>query len=187
MEFKEIVAITGMPGLFQLLSTKSDGAIVKDITDESVKFISARKYNITPLDSIEVYTIGENVKLAEVMHSIYTHEAAGTAPVNVKTATKAQLIAYFKVVFPTIDEDRVYQSDMKKMVKWYQMLSEKGILKFEEADAPAEAAPATIAETATDTPAETQAPVAEATPDAPAETPAPIAEAEPATTEETTA
>jgi hypothetical protein len=131
MEYREIVAVTGLTGLYQLLTTKSDGAIVRNVADKSTKFISARQHNVTPLDSIEVYTTGENVRLQHVFQMMQEQEA--TIPLaDVKTANNAGIKAYFKSIFPEFDEDRVYVSDMKKMLKWYDLLKENDLLHFEQ-------------------------------------------------------
>lgn len=129
MEYKEIVSVTGLGGLFHLLTTKSDGAIVRNISDKSTKFISARKHNVTPLESIEVYTTGENVRLHEVFQNMKDIESK-TAPVDAK-ASGDDIRAYFTTVLPEFDHDRVYVSDMKKMLKWYQLLKENDLLNFD--------------------------------------------------------
>jgi hypothetical protein len=135
MKYKEIVAVTGLSGLYQLLTTKSDGAVVRSIADKTTKFISARKHNVTPLDSIEVYTTGENVKLETVFRKI-TENEANIALIDTRTANNNQIKAYFKSIFPEFDEDRVYVSDMKKMVKWYEILKANDLLEFDgEAEA----------------------------------------------------
>lgn len=131
MEYKEIVSVTGLGGLFHLLTTKSDGAIVRNISDKSTKFISARKHNVTPLESIEVYTTGENVRLHEVFQNMKDTESK-TPPVDAK-ASSDDIRAYFTTVLPEFDHDRVYVSDMKKMLKWYQMLKENDLLNFDVA------------------------------------------------------
>lgn len=136
MKYREIVAITGLGGLYQLLTTKSDGAIVRNVADKSTKFISARQHNVTPLDSIEVYTIGDNVRLQDVFLKMKEHEAT-TPPVDPKGISNADIKAYFKTILPEFDEDRVYVSDMKKMLKWYELLKADGLLEFEEEAAPA--------------------------------------------------
>ena len=130
MKYKEIVSVTGLSGLYQLLSTKSDGAIVRNVGDKLTKFISARQHNVTPLDSIEVYTIADNVRLEYVFQKISEYTAT-QPPIDIKTANKEQIIAYFKAVLPELDEDRVYVSDMKKMLKWYDLLQSNGLLQFE--------------------------------------------------------
>lgn len=143
MEYREIVAVTGLSGLYQLLTTKSDGAIVRNVGDKTTKFISARQHNVTPLESIEVYTTGENVRLHEVFQKMQQSEAT-TALADPKADNKT-IKAYFKSIFPEFDDERVYVSDMKKMLKWYELLKANDLLRFEELteeEAPADAAPA---------------------------------------------
>lgn len=130
MQYREIVAVTGLGGLFQLIASKQDGAIVRSLEDKSTKFVSSRVHNFTPLESIEVFTTGDNVNLAEVFKAMQEQEAK-TAPVDTKADNNA-IKSYFKSVFPTFDEERVYVSDMKKMVKWYAILKNNDLLKFEE-------------------------------------------------------
>jgi hypothetical protein len=154
MQYREIVAVTGLGGLFQLIASKQDGAIVRSLEDKSTKFVSSRVHNFTPLESIEVFTTGDNVNLAEVFKAMQEQEAK-TAPVDSKADNNA-IKSYFKSVFPTFDEERVYVSDMKKMVKWYAILKSNDLLRFDEVaedgqetDAPAaEAASAPGAEVA---------------------------------------
>ncbi len=130
MEYREIVAVTGIGGLFQLLTTKSDGAIVRNLTDKSTKFIPARVHNVTPIESIEIYTIEENVRLHVVLQAIKDSEKS-TPIVDAKKADNNTIKNYFKTVFPTLDEDRVYVSDMKKMLKWYELLKANDLLNFD--------------------------------------------------------
>lgn len=153
MQYREIVAVTGLGGLFQLIASKQDGAIVRSLEDKSTKFVSSRVHNFTPLESIEVFTTGDNVNLAEVFKAMQDQEAK-IAPIEAKADNNA-IKSYFKSVFPTFDEERVYVSDMKKMVKWYSILKNNDLLKFEEvaedaqeAVPAAEAAPVAEAEAA---------------------------------------
>lgn len=128
MEYREIVAVTGIGGLFQLITTKSDGAIVRSLADKSTKFIPARVHNVTPIESIEIYTTGENVRLHEVLQAM---DKSSIERVDVKKADNNSIKAYFQQVFPSFDEDRVYVSDMKKIVKWYEILKANDLLHFE--------------------------------------------------------
>ncbi|MFI5195644.1 MAG: DUF5606 domain-containing protein [Chitinophagales bacterium] len=131
MEYREIVAVTGLSGLYQLVTTKSDGAIVRSVADKLTKFISARQHNVTPLDSIEVYTTGDNVRLQHVFKKMQEHET--TIPLaDAKSADNTTIKQYFKSIFPEFDEERVYVSDMKKMLKWYDLLKANDLLHFEE-------------------------------------------------------
>lgn len=131
MDYKEIVSVTGIGGLYQLLTSKSDGAIVRNISDKTTKFISARLHNVTPLESIEVYTTGDNVRLHEVFQKMKEAEGSTPAPSDAKKADNNAIKSYFDKVFPDFDQDRVYVSDMKKMLKWYHMLKENDLLNFE--------------------------------------------------------
>ncbi|MBA3827812.1 MAG: DUF5606 domain-containing protein [Taibaiella sp.] len=131
MEYREIVAVTGLGGLFQLLATKSDGAIVRNLADKTTKFISARLHNVTPLESIEVYTTGENVRLHQVFEKMKETEDS-VDKTNLKGADNNSIKKYFKGIFPEVDDDRVYVSDMKKMLKWYELLKENDLLNFDK-------------------------------------------------------
>jgi len=146
MEYKEIVAVTGLGGLYQLLASKSDGAIVKSLSDLSTKFISARKHQVTPLESIEIYTVGENVRLHEVLTELKSvDDKTGLIEAS---ASNTEIKNFFKTTYPEIDEERVYVSDMKKMLKWYQLLKSNDLLNF-QAETPAEVqaeAPAEVKE-----------------------------------------
>jgi hypothetical protein len=128
MEYREIVAVTGIGGLFQLVSTKADGAIVRNLADKTTKFISARLHNVTPLESIEIYTTGDNVRLHEVFQMM---KDSSTPIADPKKLDDKGVKAYFKGIFPEFDEERVYVSDMKKMLKWYQLLKANDLLNFE--------------------------------------------------------
>jgi hypothetical protein len=131
MEYSRIVAVTGLPGLFELMSSKSDGAIVRSLEDGTTKFVSARVHNLSHLESIEVYTTGENVNLAEVMTAMKSSKTK--LP---DTKDNKALKNYFEEVYPDIDFERVYASDMKKMVKWYEVLDKNDIeIKLSEEEA----------------------------------------------------
>ncbi len=134
MEYREIVAVTGLGSLYQLLTTKSDGAIVRNVADKTTRFISARQHNVTPLESIEVYTTGENVRLHHVFQKMQQQEAS-IPLADAKTADNAAIKVYFKSIFPEFDEERVYVSDMKKMLKWYDILKANDLLRFEQQEA----------------------------------------------------
>ena len=149
MEYRQIVAITGLSGLYQLMNTKNDGAIVKSLKDNSVKFISARIHHLTPLESIEIYTNDENVRIHEVFEMIKKDDAPAEA-INSKKDDKAAK-ALFKTYLPNYDEDRVYVSDIKKVFKWYSILKENDLLNFDYLDQEEETAEtAEIAEAITE-------------------------------------
>lgn len=135
MEYAKIVAVTGLPGLFELVSSKSDGAIVKSLEDNSSKFVSSRIHNFSHLESIEVYTVRDNVNLVDIFTAM-----SNSSEKLPDEKDNAAVKKYFENVYPDLDFDRVYSSDMKKMVKWFAVLKANDIeIKLREAaEEPAE-------------------------------------------------
>ena len=123
MEYNKLVAVTGMPGLYELLSSKADGGIVKSLQDGSSKFVSNRVHQFSHLESIEIYTTEDNVNLVEIFQGM----ASSKEKMPDAKAGNDEIKKYFTAVYPTIDIERVYASDMKKMLKWYEILAEQKI------------------------------------------------------------
>ena len=131
MEYNKIIAVTGMPGLYELLSSKADGAIVRALDDKSTRFVASRSHNFSHLESIEVYTVRDNVNLVDVLKAM--EESKETLP---DEKDNAALKAYFAKVYPDLDFSRVYSSDLKKMVKWFSVLKANDIeIKLTEPEA----------------------------------------------------
>ncbi len=133
MKFNELVAISGLSGLYQLVSTKSDGAIVRSLDDKTTKFVAARAHNVTPLDSIEVFTQEDNIRLWDVFQVFKEN----VSKVNLSDAAKMdnnKIKDAFGILFPQYDRDRVYTSDMKKMIKWYGILESYNLLEADESN-----------------------------------------------------
>ena len=129
MEYAKIVAVTGLPGLFELVSSKSDGAIVRSLEDKSTKFVSSRIHNFSHLESIEVYTVRDNVNLVDIFTAM--QNSGENLPDDKDNAAVKK---YFEKVYADLDFDRVYSSDMKKMVKWFGVLKSNDIeIKLREA------------------------------------------------------
>ena len=122
MEYSKLVAVTGLPGLFELISSKTDGAIVRSLDDKTTRFVSNRVHNFSHLESIEIYTVQDNVNLVDVLTAM--DKASGTLPDEKDTAA---IKKYFEKVYPDMDFERVYSSDMKKMVKWFSVLKKNDI------------------------------------------------------------
>ncbi len=122
MEYSKLVAVTGLPGLFELINSKNDGAIVRSLEDKSTRFVSNRIHQFSQLESIEVYTVRDNVNLVDVFNAM---DKAGIALPDDKDA--AAVKKYFEKAFPDMDFERVYNSDMKKMVKWFAILKKNNI------------------------------------------------------------
>ncbi|HTB51376.1 MAG TPA: DUF5606 domain-containing protein [Ferruginibacter sp.] len=166
MDYNKLVSITGLSGLYELLSSKADGGVVRSLEDKSTKFVSTRIHSFSHLESIEIFTTKDNVNLVEVLTAM---KDSKTKVPDAKADNKA-LKTYFEKVYPDMDFERVYASDMKKMVKWLEILTAHKIdIKLTEA--PKE-------EAATEAAAEAKAPKEKA--------PAKTAAAKPATAKSTT-
>jgi len=122
MEYSKIVSVTGLPGLFELINTKSDGAIVRSLDDKTTRFASSRIHNFSHLETIEVYTVGDNVNLAEVFQAM--EKNSGSLP---DTKDNGAIRKYFEKVYANIDFERVYNSDLKKMIKWFEVLKKNSV------------------------------------------------------------
>ena len=131
MEYNKIIAVTGLPGLYELLSSKSDGAIVRSLDDKTTRFVSSRIHNFSHLESIEVYTVRDNVNLVDILKAM---EASTTKLPHEKDA--GALKNYFTKVYPDLDFGRVYSSDLKKMVRWFSILKSNNI-EFKLTEEPA--------------------------------------------------
>ncbi|MFT3949867.1 MAG: DUF5606 domain-containing protein [Agriterribacter sp.] len=122
MEYSKIISVTGLPGLYELLSSKGDGAIVRSLDDKSSRFVSSRSHNFSHLESIEIFTVRDNVNLAEVF--LVMKENNTPLP---DAKDNAAVKKYFEAVYPDMDFERVYTSDMKKIVKWLEMLTSNNV------------------------------------------------------------
>lgn len=123
MNYSKLVSVTGLSGLYELVSTKADGGIVRSLEDKSTKFVSNRIHNFSHLESIEVYTVKENTNLTDVFLAMKNSEEK--AP---DSKADAKVIkSYFEKVYPDLDFERVYASDMKKMLKWFSVINSNNI------------------------------------------------------------
>lgn len=123
MEYRKIVSVTGLSGLFELVSSRGDGGVVRSLEDKTTKFVSNRIHNFSQLEGIEIYTTDENVNLVEIFDAI----KAGKDEIPNSGADNKTIKSYFEKIFPKLDFERVYVSDMKKMLKWYDILTKAGV------------------------------------------------------------
>jgi hypothetical protein len=122
MEYSKLVAVTGLPGLFELISSRGDGAVVRSLDENKTQFISSRVHNFSHLESIEVYTQRDNVNLVDVFNTM--EKDGGSLP---DSKDNDAVKKYFEKVYPEMDFERVYSSDMKKMVKWFESLKKHNV------------------------------------------------------------
>jgi len=125
----KIISISGKPGLFKLLSQTRNGVIAESIINKEKTSVNSIQH-INLLSEIQVYGLVEEFPLIKVFEKIFQHESGTKIKINPKSATKF-LEAYFFEVFQDYDRDRVYPSHIKKIIQWYNILLDVGVLKFE--------------------------------------------------------
>ena len=121
MEFNKIIAVTGKPGLFQILSQTKTGVIVKSIVDGK-RFPITATHNVSLLENIAIYTYEEEVPLAKVLKNMADKEDGKEGISHKESAAK--LTTYFSEILPGYDEERVYASNIKKVIQWYNTLAQ---------------------------------------------------------------
>jgi hypothetical protein len=122
MDLKDVATISGKSGLFRILKPTRAGVILETIDDQKSKIVAGANNRVSILKEISVYTLNEegSVPLEEVLMSIYK-EYKGEVPLTSKSSND-ELKSFISKVVPEYDEDRVYTSDIKKMVVWYNLL-----------------------------------------------------------------
>ena len=121
---KEILSISGKPGLQKLISNSSNAIIVESLIDGK-RFPAYSNSKIIALEDISIYTEAEDMPLKEVF------KENGKSALSHKEPTE-KILAYFEEIVPEYDKERVYVSDMKKIIQWYNLLTEKGMLDLDE-------------------------------------------------------
>ena len=128
-----ILAIAGKPGLYRLVNRGNRSLIVETIDKAKKRMPAFGTDRIISLADIAMYTDSEEVPLRQVLKNMLEKEGGKKASIDVKKASKDELAAYVGEVLPNFDRDRVFPSDMKKLVQWYDILVENGLTDFDEA------------------------------------------------------
>lgn len=133
---KDILSISGQPGLFKLVAEAKNSIIVESLlTGKRIPVYSHSK--VSTLEDIAIFTHTEDIPLKEVFKKISENESGSEVPKEAMNDLKA----YFSSVLPEYDKDRVYTSDMKKIIQWYNLLHQKELLNFEEEEKDSEENP----------------------------------------------
>jgi hypothetical protein len=132
MSLDKILSIGGKPGLFKLITQTRSGFVAESLLDGKKITVGLRS-NVSILSEIAIYTLEEELPLREVFLKIQVKEKAGKTSISHKSE-KLRLEEYFFEVLPNYDEDRVYASDIKKVIQWYNLLHENGITDFSADD-----------------------------------------------------
>lgn len=132
MTLDKVLSISGKPGLYKLLTQTRSGFVGESLLDGKRLSVGIRN-NVSILSEIAVYTLEEEIPLKEVFQKIKEKENGGKTSVSHKD-DKLKLEEYFFEILPNYDEDRVYPSDIKKIVQWYNILHENGVMDFAQSD-----------------------------------------------------
>ena len=130
MNVEKILSIAGKPGLFELKLQTRSGFLAESLLDGK-KITVGLSSNVSLLSEISMYTYTEEKPLVEIMRAIAIKEDEGPTSVSHKE-DNTKLIAYFQEILPDYDADRVYASDIKKLLNWYNILQAKGMVSKEE-------------------------------------------------------
>jgi hypothetical protein len=128
MSLDKILAISGKPGLYELKAQTKAGFLAESLVDGK-KLSVGMRHNVSVLNEIAIYTYAEEVPLNQIFNNIKEKENGGESISH--KVPKAELEKYFSEILPEYDEDRVYASDMKKVIQWYNLLHKRGIVNFD--------------------------------------------------------
>jgi len=126
MKLDDLVAVSGMSGVFRLAANRNNGLIIEDLDSGKRKFASSRKHQFTPLASIAIFTYEDSTELKTVLRNMMNQMDSN--PV-VKTSDSSKVLhEYFRKILPEYDEDKVHTSDIKKLIKWFNYLNERKMI-----------------------------------------------------------
>lgn len=133
-----ILAISGKPGLYKLLSRAKNSLIVETLDETHRRLPAFGSDRITSLADIAMFTETEDVPLYKVLVSMRDLEKGAASSVNYRKASNDELREYFAKILPDYDRERVHVSDIKKLIQWYDILVKAGLTNFEEDMQPTE-------------------------------------------------
>ena len=123
MEFNKIISVSGKPGLFQVISQSKNAVIAESLVEKKRLAINTAQ-NVSLLENIAIYTYEEDMPLLDVFNSIFK-KTEGKEAISHKESSK-KLTAFFTEVIPNYDDERVYASNIKKVIQWFNLLIESG-------------------------------------------------------------
>lgn len=130
-----ILSISGKPGLYKLVSRGKANLIVESIDQQHKRMPVFASDRVTSLGDIAIYTDSEDMPLMKVFANLLKVEEGKPASINYKKCKTAELREYFATILPDYDRDRVHDSDIKKLLQWYNLLVNNGITDFEDPEA----------------------------------------------------
>lgn len=130
IQIEQIIAVSSKSTLFKLVTSRANGLILEDLTNGKTNFFSSRTFQFSPLESIGIYTLSDNIPLKEVYKRFL--EKASTDPIPGADSTDPEYKSYFESIIPEYDRYRVHVRDMRKCVKWFHQLQSLGYINLLE-------------------------------------------------------
>ena len=127
---EKILAVSGKPGLYQLVSRSNRSLIVETVGADKRRMPIFSTDKVISLADIAMYTDEEEVPLCDVLTSLKEKEKGQPCSIDIKKADKKELFDFFAEILPNFDRDRVYPSDVKKLLQWYDILIAAGLDDF---------------------------------------------------------
>jgi hypothetical protein len=133
-KIEKYVAVSGLPGIHKINSSRSNGLLIENMDTGKTKFISMRKHQFTPLATVSIYTEDDTRELTKVFQSMLDQYEDNPPPAT--NAAASDLFEYFEDILPTYDKDQVFIGDVKKVIKWFNFLRDRKF--FEDTEPSAE-------------------------------------------------
>lgn len=127
MKLDEYIAVSGLPGVYKVGANRSNGLLLEDIDTGKTRFASVRKHQFTPLASVAIYTHMDSTPLTDIFKTMKS-QMDENPPIAIN-ADPTDIFAYFEKILPDFDRDKVYISDIKKVIKWFLFLNERNLLE----------------------------------------------------------
>lgn len=128
MKLEDIIAVSGMPGLYKMAGSRPNGIIVEDLDSGKRKFVPSRKHQFSPLETISIFTIADTEGLVDVLRKM--HLLKDEVPIVSPNSSNEELRDYFLKILPDHDQSRVFTRDIKKMIKWYDFLENRNLFEM---------------------------------------------------------
>ncbi len=126
MNLEDFIAVSKLPGVYKIVSNRSNGLFIEDLDTGKKKFASMRKHMFTPLGTVSIYTEEESTELSIIFKTML--DKLPTLNPKEALGSNDTMFAYFEQILPNYDRDRVYVGDIKKVLKWFVFLYERNLL-----------------------------------------------------------
>ena len=127
IEVKNMVAVGGLSGVYKLITARNNGLIIEDFDTKERRFVPTRQHQFSPFETISIFTDTDAAPIGEVFQNMKNQ--IEETPVPSEKSSSAELRSYFITVLPEHDRDRVHISDIKKVIKWFNFLNSRDLLK----------------------------------------------------------